>query len=55
MVKNPNSGGGIVLMWKNDVHMELINYIANHILFKVMEEDSFGWFLSGFYGWPKAC
>ena len=42
-------------MWKNDVHMELINYIANHILFKVMEEDSFGWFLSGFYGWPKAC
>ena len=42
-------------MWKNDVHMELINYTANHILVKVMEDDSFGWFLSGFYGWPEAC
>ena len=55
VVKNPNSGRGIALIWKNDVRMELINYTANHILVKVMEEDSFGWFLSCFYGWPEAC
>ena len=55
VVKNPNSGRGIALIWKNDVRMELINYTANHILVKVMEEDGFGWFLSGFYGWPEAC
>ncbi|XP_023925276.1 uncharacterized protein LOC112036673 [Quercus suber] len=54
-MKNPNLGGGIALIWKNDVCMELINYTANHILVKVMEDDGFGWFLSGFYGWSKAC
>lgn len=26
----------------------------NRILIKVVEEDGFAWFLTGFYGWPKA-
>ena len=55
VVKNPNSGGGIAMIWKNEVRIELINYTANHILVKVVEEDGFEWFLSGFYGWPEAC
>ena len=34
--------------------MEVINYTANHILAKVVEDDGFVWFLSGFYGWFEA-
>ena len=50
VVKNPNCGGGIAMIWKNEVRIELINYTANHILVKVVEGDGFEWFLSGFYG-----
>ena len=43
IVKYPDSGGGLALLWKNDVAMEVINYTANHVLMKVMEEmDLFG-------------
>ena len=34
--------------------MELIKYMANHILMKVKEEDGQEWFLTGFYRWPDA-
>ena len=34
--------------------MDLINYSPNHILMKVIEEDGFVWFFTGFYGWPEA-
>lgn len=33
--------------------MELINFIANHILVKVKEETGYEWWLTCFYGWPK--
>ena len=32
IVKHPNSGGGLALLWKNNVAMEVINYTANHVL-----------------------
>ena len=35
IVKKPDSGGGLALIWKNEVKLELINYTANHILVKV--------------------
>ena len=35
VVKNPNSGGGFALMWKEEVRMDLINYTTNHIIVKV--------------------
>ncbi|KAK9988414.1 hypothetical protein SO802_028653 [Lithocarpus litseifolius] len=54
IVKQPNTGGGLALLWKNDKVMELINYSPNHILMKVTEEDGFVWFFTGFYGWPEA-
>ena len=41
IVKQPNAGGGLALLWKNDVVMDLINYSPNHILMKVTEEDGF--------------
>ena len=55
IVKNPNSGGGLALIWKNEVQLQLKNYIANHILVKVREDDGFEWWLTVFYGWPEVC
>ena len=54
VVKYPNAGGGLALLWKGDVQLDAVNYMANHILAKVVEGDGFVWFLSGFYGWPEA-
>ena len=50
IVKQPNVGGGLVLLWKKEVVMDLINYLPNHILMKVIEENGFVWFFIGFYG-----
>ena len=54
IVKQPNARGGLTLLWKKEVGMDLINYLPNHILMKVTEEDGFVWFFTGFYGWPEA-
>lgn len=54
VVKQPNSRGGLVSILKEDVRLDLINYIANHILVKVREEDGHNWFLTSFYGQPEA-
>ena len=54
IVKYPDLGGGLALLWKNDVAMEVINYTANHVLTKVIEEDGFVRYLTYFYGWPEA-
>ena len=54
IVKYLDSGGGLALIWKNEVHLDVVNYTANHILAKIVGEDGFVWFLSGFYGWPEA-
>ena len=54
VVKYPNAGGGLALLWKGDVQLDMINYTTNHILAKFMEEDGFVWFLSGFCSWPEA-
>ena len=53
IVKNPNSGGGVALLWKSEVKLEVVNYTENPILAKVVEEDGFVWHLTSFYGWPK--
>ena len=54
IVKQPDLGGGLVLIWKNDVCLELINFIANHIMVRVLEDDRFIWWLTCFYGWLEA-
>ena len=41
IVKKPNSGGGLALLWKSDIKLDVINYTKNHILAKVVEEDGF--------------
>ena len=55
IIKKPYGGGGLALIWKNEVKMEVINFTNNHILARVEEEDGFVWMLTCFYGWPKAC
>lgn len=52
IVKQPDTRGGLAILWKTDVDIELVNFTANHILVKVKEEDGFMWYLSGSYGWP---
>ena len=54
VVKQPNLGGGLALIWKEDVKIDLINFTLNHILVKVIKEDGFEWFLTCFYGWLDA-
>ena len=53
IVKHPDSRGGLALTYKKYVSMEVIIFTANHVLAKVMEDDSFTWFLTCFYGWPE--
>ena len=54
IVKKPFFGGGLAWLWKSEVQLEVINFIDNHILAKVVEDDGFTWFLTRFYGWPEA-
>ena len=52
IVKQPDTRGGLAMLWKTDVNVELVNFTTNHILVNVKEDDGFMCFLSGFYGWP---
>ena len=54
IVKKLGLGGGLALLWKEGVDVCVINHTDNHILAKIVEDDDFTWFLTGFYGWPKA-
>lgn len=33
--------------------VDVISFTENHILAKVVEEDGFVWYMTGFYGWPE--
>ena len=44
IVKKPNSGGGLALVWKEEVRLEVINHTDNHVLAKVVENNGFQWF-----------
>ena len=54
IIKKPDSGGGIALVWKPEVNLDVINFTDNHVLAKVVEAYGFEWYLTGFYGWPEA-
>ena len=54
IVKKPNSGRELALLWKEKVTLDVINFTDNHILAKVVENDSFVWNFKGLYGWPEA-
>ena len=48
IVEKPNSGGGLTLLWKAGVKVEVINFTDNHILARVGEEDGSHWYLTCF-------
>ena len=54
VIKQLNFGGGLALIWREGVQLDLINFTMNHILVKVTRKDGSNWFLTGFYGWPEA-
>ena len=49
IVKKPNFGG-----WKEEMILDVINFTDNHILAKIVEDNGFVWYLTGFYRWPEA-
>ena len=51
IIKKPYGGGGLALIWKTNVQVEVINFTDHHILARVVEEDGFAWMLTYFYGW----
>ena len=53
-MKKPTGGGGLALIWKDEVRLEVINFTEHRILARVVEEDGFAWMLTCFYGWPEA-
>ena len=53
-MKKPNSGGGLALLWKEEVTLDIINFTDNHILAKVVENDGFVWYFTRFYGCLEA-
>nr|XP_023928295.1 uncharacterized protein LOC112039646 [Quercus suber] len=54
IVKKPIGGGGLALIWKEEVKLEVINFTELHILARVVEEYGYAWMLTCFYGWPEA-
>ena len=54
IVKKPNSGGGLALLWKEEMILDVINFTDNQIFAKVVKDDGFVWYLTGFYGWQEA-
>ena len=53
IVKKLDLGGGLALIWKEGISIELINSTASHVLVKVKEGDGFEWWLTCFYGWSE--
>ena len=37
IIKKPDSGGGLALIWKPKVNLDVINFTDNHVLAKVVE------------------
>ena len=48
-------GGGLALLWKREVDLEIIGYSRNFIDAIITEQDlGFRWRITGFYGNPEA-
>ena len=53
VVKKPGHGGGLALLWKEDIGVDVFNFSDNQISTTVAESDGFQCVLTGFYGWPE--
>ena len=50
-VKKPGLGGGLAVLWKEDIRLDVFKFSDNQISAWVTETDGFRWLLTGFYGW----
>ena len=54
IVPRKGRGGGLALLWKREVDLEIMGYSRNHIDAIVSDQVSgFRWRITGFYGNPK--
>ena len=54
IVPRKGRGGGLALLWKREVDLEIMGYSRNHIDAIVSEQVSgFRWRITGFYGNPE--
>lgn len=44
-------GGGLAMLWKEDIRLEVFKFSNNQISTWVTKSDGFRWLLTGFYGW----
>ena len=51
VVKKPGHGGGLALLWKEDIGVDVFKFLDNQISVTVTESDGFQWVLTSFYGW----
>lgn len=47
--------GGLTLLWRKEITVDIQSYSSRHIDAIVSEEPGFKWWITGFYGNPKAC
>ena len=52
-VKKPSMGGGLAMLWKENISLEVFKFLENQISAWVTESDGFRCLLTGFYGWPE--
>lgn len=52
-VNNVNNGGGLALLWKETVEVNLLSYSRFHVDTQVKIERQEPWRLTGFYGHPE--
>ena len=52
-VKKPGLGGGLAMLWKEDIRLDVFKFSENQISAWVTENDGFRWLLTGFYSWPE--
>lgn len=54
IVPKSERSGGIAMLWKKEINLEIIGYAGNYIDAIVTESlSSFKWRITGFYGHPE--
>ena len=52
-VKKSGLVGGLAILWKEDIMLDVFKFSDNQISTWVTESDGFRWLLTEFYGWPE--
>ena len=53
VIKKLGLDGGLALLWKEDIRLDVFKFSDNQISLMMTENDGFQWVLTGFYGWPE--